>query len=79
MKGDAHAIPSAFDDDAGQAGILELVFEVSADGEVFVEFVAVVFATGVLLRAPVFIDGEAEGDRIYFLAHRWWWMRLSER
>ncbi len=69
VESDADAVPSALDDNTGQASVLQLVFQISADREIFVEFICVVFATGIPLGAPVFVDGEAECDRIYFLAH----------
>jgi hypothetical protein len=39
VKGDADAVPSTLDDDTGEAGVLELVLEVAADREVFVQLV----------------------------------------
>ena len=69
MEGDTDAVPSAFDDDLGEAGVLEFVAEVSTDGKVLVELIGVVLATGIPLGAPVLVDSEAECDRIYFLAH----------
>jgi hypothetical protein len=68
VEGDADAVPSTLDDDFGESGGLQLPFEVVADREVLVKFFGVVFACGVPLGAPVFVDGEAECDRIYFLA-----------
>jgi hypothetical protein len=73
MKGDADAVPCTLNDNASKTCIDQFSFEVCADREIFVEFGGIVFACGVPFGAPVFIDGETEGDRIYFLAHgvRW--------
>jgi hypothetical protein len=68
-KGDANAVPGTLDDHAGQTGVNQLVLQIAADREIFVQLVGVVFAAGIPLRAPVFVDGETECDRIYFLAH----------
>ena len=69
MKGDTHAVPSTLNDHAGKAGIDQFVLKIAADREIFVQLVSIVFAAGIPLRAPVFVDGETECDRIYFLAH----------
>ena len=69
VKCDADTVPSALDDHAGQSGIDQLVLQVTTDCEIFVELVGIIFAFGIPLGAPVFIDGKAECDRIYFLAH----------
>ncbi len=73
MKGDADAVPGALNDNTGEAGVLELLPEVGADGKILVEFLGIVLADGIRFGAPVLVDGEAEGDRIYFLAQgvRW--------
>ncbi len=42
------------------------------------KLVGVIFASGEPLGAPVFIDGEAEGDRIDFLSHNRMKLEVSE-
>ena len=69
LKCDADAVPSAFDDDLGEAGVLELLAQVLTDREVFVKLVGEVLASGVPFGTPVLVNGEAKCDWIYFLAH----------
>ena len=69
VEGNADTVPSTLNNDAGEAGVDELVLEICADGKILVELVGIVFAAGIPFGTPVFVDGEAEGDRIYFLAH----------
>ena len=76
--GNADAVPSALDGDAGDSGgsTLKLYVELSGvvldeltDFEVLVELGGVVLAGSIPLGAPVFSDGQTEADRIYFLSH----------
>ena len=69
MKSNTHAIPSALDDHFGKGGALKAAGDVFPDRQIFVELIRVVFAFGIPLGAPVFVDREAETDWINFLSH----------
>jgi hypothetical protein len=69
MQSNTHAVPSAFDDHLSKSGSLEAAGDVSPDRQIFVKLICVVFAFGIPLGAPVFIDREAETDWINFLSH----------
>ena len=78
VESDADAVPSTLDYDAGEACVDKLVFEVCADSEIFVKLVGIVLAGGIPFGTPVFVDSEAEGDRIYFLTHGVKWRVLEK-
>ena len=69
MKGNTHTVPSAFNDHLSKGGSLKPASNVFPDRKIFVKLVCVVFAFGIPLGAPVFVDREAETDWINFLSH----------
>ena len=68
MKSNTHAIPSALNDYFGKSGALKAAGNVFPDPQIFVKLICVVFAFGIPLGAPVFIDREAETDWINFFS-----------
>ena len=53
-----------------RAANMSFPLQVTADFDVAVEEAGKVGFGGIPLGAPVFVDGEAEADRIDFLSHR---------
>jgi|TARA_B110000037_G_C17120854_1_gene505790 hypothetical protein len=69
VKGHTHAVPGTLNDHFGKCHSLKTSCDVFPDPEILVKFTRVVFAFGIPLGAPVFVDGEAEADWINFLSH----------
>ena len=69
MKGNTHTIPSAFNNHFGKSSSLKAASDVFPDCQVLVKLICVVFAFGIPLGAPVFVDCEAKTDWINFLSH----------
>ena len=69
MDRDAALLVRALDDDARHAGLLELVAQVFADLDVFLQELAVLLLARVPARVPGAVDAEAQPDRIDLLTH----------
>src|SRR5579884_2471192 len=66
---DADAVGGALDENAGDAGLLELLHQRLTDDLVLKEEGGKIFFAGKPARLPVAADGKTETDRICFLAH----------
>ena len=67
--GDAATVGGALDQNSRHRGRFQFLLEQGADFAVLVEQLAEFFLAGIPLRAPVFVDGDAQTDWISFLAH----------
>ncbi len=61
-----------FDDDAGDAGLMQTLLQKTADSDVFVQQRAVFAVVGVPTAVPGPVDADPQADRIYFLTHFSW-------
>src|ERR1700759_2095620 len=69
VDGDAALLVRTLDHDLRHAGRLELVAQVVADLDVFLEQPPEILLAGVPARIPGAVDAEAKTDRINFLTH----------
>ena len=69
VNGDAALLVRALDDDLGDRGLLELLHELGADLDVFMQQRAVFGLAGEPARVPGAVDPETQPDRIDFLTH----------
>ena len=70
VDGDAALLVRTLDDNARDAGLIELVLEHLADPEVLVKQLAVLTPAREPARIPGAVDTEAKPDRIDFLTHQ---------
>ena len=69
MDGDAALLVRTLDHDARHAGSLELVAEILADLDVFLQELAVFLLARVPARVPGPVDAETQAGRIDLLTH----------
>jgi hypothetical protein len=69
VDGDAALLVGALDDDAGDAGGLQLVAEILADLDVFLQELAIFLLARVPARVPGAVDAQAKSGGINFLTH----------
>ena len=69
VDGDPRVLRRPLDRDLADRGVGELLLQVFADLDVFLQRRREMLAVGEPLRRPVPVDGQAEAGRMYFLSH----------